>query len=88
MTLSIARCRDLADKIKETEAAIHARKMDGQVSTIQTGSETTSFHRNSDKDLQAYLVQLETAYQNGACAVVLGNSDIKPASRAPIRPKF
>lgn len=88
MTLSIARCRDLADKIKEIETAIHARKMDGQVASIQTGSETTSFHRNSDKDLQTYLVQLKTDYQNGACAIVLGNSDIKPAARGPIRPRF
>jgi len=87
--LSSTRCQALADKIAETEEALHQRRLDGQAASIQTGSETTSFHRNSDAELKKYLTELQTEYANGACAVVLGNNDVSVAvNRGPIRPRF
>lgn len=87
--LSATKCQALADKIAETETALHQRRLDGQAASIQSGSETTSYHRNSDADLKKYLNELQTEYANGACAVVLGNNDVSAAAnRGPIRPRF
>lgn len=86
--MTIEDCKDLERKIHETKDAIHNRKLEGQVASIQTGSETTSYHRNADRELETHLTKLELEYQSGSCAVVLGKPSESPTARGPIRPRF
>lgn len=76
---SVQDCQKLKSRIDALENSLDDFAMSGSVREVQTGSEKTAWTGGSESATRRRLAELKSQYENGQCAVVLGET---PARRA------